>query len=384
MFVSDDPRILHADADAFYAAVAQRDDPALRGLPVVVGSGVVMAASYEARRFGVRGGMGGAQARRLCPQLVVAESRWEDYVEAGRQILEVLGEIAPVVERLGIEEAFLDIGALGGAPGTARKLGEELRARVRERVGLAITVGAGSTKIVAKMAGRAAKPDGLLVVAAADERAFLDALRVEELWGVGPRSAAKLHARGLRTVGQLAALDEAAVVAALGTGPGRVVHDLASNRDRRPVQPDRPRRSYGSQRALGGLRGGPVDLDETLNGLVERVTLRMQAAGAAGRTVLLRLRFGDYSRAARSHTLPEATAAAEPILAACRALLAAAMPAIEREGLTCIGVAVCNLAGTAGGRQLQLVPVSDTDGRGSSGRSTPRDPPATPRAPRAP
>jgi DNA polymerase-4 len=357
VFVSEEPRILHADADAFYAAVAQRDDPALRGLPIVVGAGVVMAASYEARRFGIRGGMGGAQARRLCPQLVVVQSRWEDYVAAGSAIFEVLGEIAPVVERLGIEEAFLDLGPRP-APGAAREAGERLRARVRERVGLAITVGAGSTKIVAKMASRAAKPDGLLVLGAEEERAFLDALRVEQLWGIGPKIAAKLHARGLRSVADLAALDEAALVAMLGTGPGRLVCDLAGNRDRRPVQPDRPRRSYGTQRSLVRERGAPIDLDEIVAGLVERVVARMQSAGAAGRTVLLRLRFGDFSRAARSHTLAEATASAEPILAATRALLAAAMPAIEREGLTCIGVAVTNLAGAGGGAQLELTPAA--------------------------
>ena len=196
------------------------------------------------------------------------------------------------------------------------------------------------------------------MLGAEEERAFLDALRVEQLWGIGPKIAAKLHARGLRSVADLAALDEAALVAMLGTGPGRLVCDLAGNRDRRPVQPDRPRRSYGTQRSLVRERGAPIDLDDIVAALVERVVARMQSAGAAGRTVLLRLRFGDFSRAARSHTLAEATASAEPILAATRALLAAAMPAIEREGLTCIGVAVTNLAGAGGGAQLELTPAA--------------------------
>jgi DNA polymerase-4 len=344
------PVILHADVDAFFASVAQRDDPALRGLPVVVGGGVVMAASYEARRYGIRGGMGGARARRLCPQLVVAESCWEAYVQASREIFAVFDELTPAVERLGIEEAFLDVGGLG----PPREIAERLRAEVRERVGLPITVGVARTKIVSKMASRAAKPDGLLVVAPQDERAFLDPISVRELWGIGRAIAAKLHEHGLRTIGELARLSEPQLVAILGTGPGRHVHALAQNRDRAPVQPNRPRRSYGAQRALGRAPHPDADLDATITRLVERVTRRMQSGGAAGRTVLLRLRFDDYSRVARSHTLPEATAASEPILAAARMLLAAAMPAIEREGLTCVGVAVTNLAGAGSGTQLEL------------------------------
>ena len=351
MFVSSET-ILHADADAFFVSVAQRDDPSLRGLPVVVGGGVVMAASYEARRFGVRGGMGGARARRLCPQLVVAQSSWEAYGEASRALFAVFDRHAPVVERLGIEEAFLDV---RGLPASPQQIAQRLRREVRAEVGLTVTVGVARTKLVAKMASRAAKPDGLLVVAAEREREFLDPLAVEELWGVGPRIARKLHAQGLRTVGELARLEEAALVAILGTGPGRLVCDLAQNRERRPVQPNRPRRSYGAQRALGRSRGTPVDLDEVLTGLVERVTRRMHSAGATGRTVLLRLRFDDYSRLARSRTLAEPTAAAAPILAAARGLLAAAMATIEREGLTCIGVAVTNLAGAGAGVQLELV-----------------------------
>ncbi len=353
MFVSCET-ILHADADAFVVSVAQRDDPALRGLPVVVGGGVVLAASYEARRFGVRSGMGGTRARRLCPQLVVAKTGWEACGEASRQLFAVFERHCPRVERLGIEEAFLDA---AGLPRTPREIGERLRGDVREEIGLTVSVGIARTKLLAKMAGRAAKPDGLLLVPAADERAFLDPLRVEELWGIGPKIARKLHARGLRTVGELAHLDEAALVAILGTGPGRLVHDLAQNRDRRPVQPNRPRRSYGAQRALGRSRGTPVDLDEVLEKLVDRVTGRMHKGGASGRTVLLRLRFDDYSRVARSHTLADNTADATAILAAARELLAAAMPTIEREGLTCIGVAITNLAAHGGGLQLELGPL---------------------------
>ena len=353
MFVFGEPRILHADVDAFFASVAQRDDPALRGLPVIVGGGVVLAASYEAKRCGVRSGMGGAAARRLCPEAVTAQPSWESYLDASRALFEVLDGLAPVVERLGLEEAFLDLGEHPAAP--VRATAERLRREVREQAGLPITVGAGRTKIVAKMASRAAKPDGLLVVPAAEERAFLDAIAVEELWGIGAKTAAKLHARGLRTVAQLARLTEAELVEILGRGSGRTVHALASNRDRRAVSAEQRRRSYGSQRADRRAPRPPDDLDETLARLAGRIAARMQKSGDSGRTVLLRLRFGDYERVTRSHTLLDPTAAAEPILGAARMLLAAAAPMIERRGLTCVGISVANLASAGSGTQLELL-----------------------------
>ena len=356
MFVPAPRVILHADVDAFFASVAQRDDPTLRGRPVIVGSGVVMAASYEARRFGVRSGMGGARARRLCPQAVVIESRWAAYAEASEALFDVFAQTAPRVEALSLEEAFLDVTGLAATTREAREIGERLRARVREEAGLPITVGAGRTKIVAKMASRAAKPDGLLVVAPRDERAFLHPLRVEQLWGIGPATTQKLHAHDLRTLRQVAQLDEATLIAILGTASGRHVHALAHNIDRRPVQAGRPPRSFGAQRALRAGTGPlpPEELDATLERLAERVTRRMLAAGRAGRTVHLRLRFGDFSRASRAHTLPALATSPQPVLTAARALLAAALPAIERRGLTCIGVTMTQLAVVSGGLQLEL------------------------------
>ena len=348
--------ILHADVDAFFASVAQRDDPRLRGRPVIVGRGVVMAASYEARRFGVRSGMGGSRARRLCPHAVVVESQFAAYREASEVVFGVFAQTAPRVEALSMEEAFLDLTAMAATTGEVRDIAQRLRARVRDEAGLPITVGAGRTKIVAKMASRAAKPDGLLVIAPRDERAFLDPLRVEQLWGIGPATTRKLHEHGLMTVGQVAQLDERTLIALLGTASGRHVHALAHNIDRRPVQANRPPRSFGAQRALRRAAGtmSPDDLDETLVRLAERVTRRMLAAGHAGRTVHLRLRFGDFSRASRAHTMPEPATTSAPILAAARTLLAAAMPAIERGGLTCIGVTVANLTDAGGGVQLEL------------------------------
>jgi DNA polymerase-4 len=361
VFVSSAPVVLHADVDAFFASVAQRDDPALRGKPVIVGGGVVMAASYEARAFGIRSGMGGSQARRLCPQAIVVPSDWQAYSDASAAVFAVFERTAQVVEKLSIEEAFLDIGGLAPTTGAARALAQDLRRAIRDEVGLPITVGVARTKIVAKMASRAAKPDGLLVVAPGLERAFLDPLAVEQLWGVGAITAARLHERDLRTVGQLARLDEATLMSILGKGSGRHVHALAHNIDLRPVQANKPPRSFGAQRALGRRPTPPPEqLDETLVALAERIASRMRRAGHAGRTVLLRLRFADYSRATRSQTLPDHTVAPEPILAAARALLATAMPVIERQGLTLLGVSVCNLTVLRGGEQLALaVPTAD-------------------------
>ena len=355
--------ILHADVDAFFASVEQRDDPSLRGRPVIVGGGVVMAASYEARRFGVRSGMGGSKARRLCPDAIVVPSRFAAYIEAGKALFAVFERSAPLVEGLSIEEAFLDISTLASTTGEAREVGQRLRADVRDEVGLPITVGVARTKIVAKMASRAAKPDGLLIVAPARERAFLDPLRVEQLWGVGAATAKKLHDRNLRTVAELTRLSEAALMAILGKASGRHVHALANNVDPRRVQANRPPRSFCAQRSLGGRARAPLppdELDDTLTRLVDRIVRRMTTSGYAGRTVVLRLRFGDYSRATRSHTLPDHTTAAEPILAAARRLLAAAAPDFERRGLTLLGLTVANLVDVSGGLQLEL-PVTPGD-----------------------
>jgi DNA polymerase-4 len=345
------PRILHADVDAFFASVAQRDDARLRGLPVVVGSWVVMAASYEARAFGVRGGMATARARRLCPGAVVVDPCFEAYVEASRAVFAIFRRCAAVVEPGSMEEAFLQAGEAGEP---AAELAARLRREVREQAGLPLSVGVARTKVLAKLASRAAKPDGLFVVAPEHELEFLHPLPVERVWGVGPATARKLHARGLRTVGEAAALGEPELVAMLGKAAGRYVHAIAHNRDHRPVQPRRGRRSFGAQRALGRRPRSRPDLDAALADLADRVTRRMQRKGRAGRTVVLRLRFGDYARATRSCTLARATADAGSIAAASRELLDAAMPLVERRGITLLGLTVTNLDAAPSGCQLAL------------------------------
>jgi len=343
VFVAGEATILHADIDAFFASVEQRDDPRLHGRPVIVGAGVVLAASYEAKACGVRTAMGGRQARRLCPDAVVVSPRMSAYSEASKAVYRVFEDTAPLVEGLSIDEAFLDVRGMRRLAGTPVEIARRLRRDVRERVGLPITVGVARTKFLAKVASGVAKPDGLLVVPPDRELAFLHPLRVERLWGVGPITAAKLRDRGISTVGQVAQLGEAALVSLLGRASGRHLHALAHNRDPRPVQVRRRRGSIGSQRALGRRPRSHEAVDAVLIGLVDRVCRRLRTAHRVGRTVVLRLRFDDFSRATRSHTLPHATAETWPILATARGLLATAAPLIERRGLTLVGVAVANL-----------------------------------------
>jgi DNA polymerase-4 len=339
--------ILHADLDAFYASVEQRDDPRLRGRPVIVGGGVVLAASYEAKAYGVRTAMGEFQARRLCPHAVVVSPRFSAYVEASRAVFTVFDDITPLVEGLSIDEAFLDVGGLRRIAGPPPQIAARLRAAVRERVGLAITVGVARTKFLAKVASGVAKPDGLLVVAPDAELAFLHPLAVERLWGVGKVTAAKLRSRGITTVGEVATLPEDVLVAMLGQASGRHLHALAHNRDPRPVQTGRRRRSIGSQCALGRPKRvaghAPDHVDAVLVSLVDRVTRRLRAANRVGRTVVLRLRFDDFSRATRSHTLRRPTDRTDTVLEVARGLLAEAAPLIRSQGLTLIGIAVANL-----------------------------------------
>jgi DNA polymerase IV len=349
--VQSDATILHADVDAFFAAVEQRDDPRLRGRPVIVGAWVVLAASYEAKAHGVRTAMSVARARTLCPRAIVVEPRMSAYSDASKDVYRVFDDTAPLVEGLSIDEAFLDVRGVRRLVGTPAEVAVRLRREVRERVGLAITVGIARTKFLAKVASGVAKPDGLLVVPPDGELAFLHPLPVERLWGVGPATATKLHELGITTVGEVAELAEGALVALLGRATGRKLHALAHNRDPRPVQAHRRRRSMGAQRALGRSPRSLENLDVALVGLVDRVTGRMRVAGRVGRTVVLRLRFDDFSRATRSHTLPYATASTQAILTTVRELLTIAAPMIDRRGITLVGVAVSNLAD---GRAVQL------------------------------
>jgi len=343
MFVSVEPTILHADLDAFFASVEQRDDPRLQGRPVIVGVGVVLAASYEAKAFGIRTAMGGRRARRLCPHAIVVPPRMSAYSEASKAVFEVFEDTTPLVEGLSIDEAFLDVRGLQRLAGPPTKIAARLRRDVLDEVGLPITVGIARTKFLAKVASAVAKPDGLLVVPPDGELAFLHPLPIERLWGVGRITAEKLHSRGITTVGQVARLEEPLLVAMLGRASGRQLHALAHNRDPRPVRVGRRRRSIGGQRALGRRPRSHEDIDAVVIALVDRLARRLRAGRRVCRTVILRLRFADFSRATRSHTLHQATAHTQTILDTARGLLTEATPMIDAQGLTLVGLSLTGL-----------------------------------------
>jgi DNA polymerase IV len=337
--------LLHADVDAFFASVAQRDDPALRGRPLVVGSWVVMAASYEARAYGISSGMPTSRARLLCPQLVVANTEFSAYTEASRALFEIFARFSESVERGSLEEAFLEV---PDGPTGAGRLAARLRREVREQARLPLSVGVARTRVLAKLASRAAKPDGLLVLEPARELEFLHPLPVERVWGIGPATARKLHAHGVRTVGQAAAVGEPELMRMVGKAAGRYVHAVAHNREHRRVRRRRGRRSFGAQRALGRRGRTRADLEAAIGDLAERLSERMGRKGRVGRTVVLRLRFGDYARASRSCTLGCPTADPAAIAAAAGELLQSAMPAIERRGITLVGLTLTNLSEAGG------------------------------------
>lgn len=364
MFVSG-ASILHADLDSFYASVEQRDDPSLRGRPVLVGGGVVLAASYEAKAYGVRTAMGGRQARALCPQAIVVPPRMSAYSKASAAVFEVFRDTTPLVEPLSVDEAFLDVSGLRRVSGTPVQIGARLRDRVREEVGLPITVGIARTKFLAKVASQEAKPDGLLLVPPDRELAFLHPLPVRRLWGVGAKTADKLRAHGIETVADVAELSEATLGSLVGGAMGRQLFALSHNVDRRRVVTGQRRRSVGAQRALGrsGSAMTPDEIDAVVVNLIDRITRRMRGADRTGRTVVLRLRFDDFGRATRSHTMPRATASTDAILGAARRLVAAAHPLIAERGVTLIGFAVCNID-RDGAQQLEL-PFVTPDARDS-------------------
>ena len=343
MFVSRAATVLHADLDAFFASVEQRDDRRLRGKPVIVGSGVVLAASYEAKAYGVRTAMGGRQALRLCPHAIAVPPRMSAYSDASKAVFAVFEDTTPLVEGLSIDEAFLDVRGLERLAGPPGEIAVRLRERVLDEVGLPITVGIARTKFLAKVASAVAKPDGLLLVPPDRELDFLHPLPVERLWGVGRVTAEKLHSRGLRTVGQVARLEEELLVQLLGRASGRHLHALAHNRDPRPVQTGGRRRSIGSQRALGRRATSWGVVDSSVIAIVDRVSRRLRTGRRLCRTVVLRLRFDDFTRATRSLTLPRLTDQSQTILDAARTLLASARPLIERRGITLVGLSLTNL-----------------------------------------
>jgi len=360
--------ILHVDLDAFYASVEQLADPTLVGKPVVVGGlgprGVVAAASYEARRFGVQSAMPMARARRACPDGVFLAPRFDAYREASRQVMTILRSFTPLVEPIALDEAVLDVAGARRLHGTGPEIAVAIRARVHDETGLVASVGAASTKLLAKLASDIAKPDGLLLVEPGDEIAFLHPLGVERLWGVGPATRRRLTELGVQTVGELSALPEDVLVGALGNAAGHHLHALAWNRDDRPVEPIQVAKSVGHEETF------PVDvrdravLERELARLADGVATRLREASVAGRTVQLKVRFADFRTISRARTLREPTAVAADIAQVARVLLAG-VP--TDEGIRLLGVSVSKL----GARSVEQPRLFETLDLGDSSEEDP-------------
>jgi DNA polymerase-4 len=352
--MAEGPTILHADLDAFYASVEQLRDPSLRGRPIAVGGGVVLAASYEARQYGVHGGMSGRRARELCPMLRFVGGHFREYQRLGDQVMAILDDVTPLVERISIDEAFLDVTGATHLFGPPAAIATRIRQRVRAEVGLPISVGAARTKHLAKVASQVAKPDGLVVVDPERERQFLDPLPVGLLWGVGPKTRARLAERGITTIGQLAATREDALRSLLGQGLGTKVTALARNDDPRRVRPTGRAGSVGAQSALGRRDATPELVRAVLSHLADRVAARLRSRDRAGRTVTVRVRFPSLRSVTRSRTFPLPLAATLTLTEVAEELVLGALTdnPDERQ-VSLLAISVSNLADQAA-LQLEL------------------------------
>jgi DNA polymerase-4 len=376
--------ILHVDMDAFFAAVEVRLNPSLAGLPVVVGGagrrGVVAAASYEARAYGVHSAMPAGQARRLCPQAVFVPGQYDRYREVSLELHEIFQAFTPLVEGIALDEAFLDVTGAMGLFGDGPAIAHRIRQQVQTQLGLTASVGVAATKLVAKLASEAAKPrahragvvpgPGVVVVVPGEELAFLHPKPVAALWGVGPVTASRLLGLGVTTIGQLAAVPVDTLDRTLGTANGRHLHDLAWGRDPRRVEPNRAVQSIGHEETYPWDRHDRQDLDRELVRMADAVAGQLRAAGVTGRTVTLKVRFGDFRTITRSKTLSVGVDTGPGIARAAGSLL----DTVDVDpGVRLLGVSVANLAQ---GAPQQLTLTLDGRTEAPSGR-----PPATGRPP---
>lgn len=358
--------ILHADLDAFYASVEQMLDPSLLGRPIAVGGGVVLAASYEARRFGVTGGMSGWTAQRLCPDLTFVPGHFSEYQRLGDQVMAILGDFTPLVQRISIDEAFLDVSGSVNLFGPADVIGDKIRGRVRTEIGLPISVGAARTKHLAKIASQVAKPDGLVVVHPTDERAFLDPLPVGLVWGIGPVTQQRLAERGIRSIGQLAASPDGALQSLLGRALGAKVGALAANDDRRRVEPQGRAGSVGAQSAFGRRDVSPDLIRSVLGHLADRVAGRLRAKHRAGRTVTVRVRFASMRAVTRSHTGPHPVSTTLTLTEMAERLVYKALSDhVDEYQISLLAISVSNLVDQPV-LQLELPILPDEAGRPGS------------------
>ena len=336
--------ILHADLDAFYASVEQLLDPNLRGKPIAVGGGVVLAASYEAKAFGVRGGMPGRKARELCPQLIFVSGHYGEYQRLGDAAIKVLDDFTPLVERISIDEAFADVAGCTHLFGAPAEIAAAVRRRVKAELGLPISVGVARTKHLAKIASQVAKPDGLCVVDPATELEFLHAQPVDLMWGVGPVTGARLAAEGITTIGQLAATDPGALKRLLGEAHGEKLGALAWNRDPREIETRHRARSAGAQSALGLKPATDRVIRPALRHLADRIGTRLRAKSLAGRTITVRLRWPDFTAITRSASLPQPIAATAIIAEVAEELTRAALADHpNRTQITLLAISVSHL-----------------------------------------
>ncbi|ESY48764.1 DNA polymerase IV [Mesorhizobium sp. RSR380A] len=347
-----EPTILHADLDAFYASVEQLLDPALRGKPIAVGGGVVLAASYEARVFGVRGGMPGQRARELCPGLIFVGGHFADYQRLGDAAIKVLDDFTPLVERISIDEAFADVAGCTHLFGPPAEIAATVRRRVRAELGLPISIGVARTKHLAKIASQVAKPDGLVVVDPDTELAFLHDLPVGLMWGVGPATRARLAEIGIETIGQLAKTHGGALRRLLGPAAGEKLASLAWNRDPRKLETHRRSHSAGAQSALGRRPAEARIFGPVLLHLADRVASRLRAKSRPGRTVTVRVRFADLHAVTRSLTLEQPISATAMLAEIAGELVRGVLAANPREKtISLLAISVSQMEESA---ELQL------------------------------
>ncbi|MET1001108.1 MAG: DNA polymerase IV [Acidimicrobiia bacterium] len=349
----DDASVLHVDLDAFYASVEQLDDPTLRGQPVIVGGtgnrGVVCAASYEARTFGVHSAMPTWRARRACPDGVFLSPRFDRYSEKSHDVMAILTHVTPLVEQLSIDEAFVDVAGVRRRHGSGRDVAMLLRAQIRAETGLTASIGAATTKFLAKLASDLSKPDGLLVIEPGTELAFLEPLPVTRLWGVGPATFKKLDRMGIRTIGDVANVDQDVLVGALGQSLGHHLRALAHNDDERAVVPDRGVKSIGAEETFDRDLHTRAECERELSRLADRAAIRMRRGGLVARTVTMKIRFGDFETRTRSRTLPAATDHTALVVATARALL----DGFELErGVRLLGVSLSQLSAEIASQQI--------------------------------
>ncbi len=344
--------ILHADLDSFYASVEQLLDPSLRGKPIAVGGGIVLAASYEAKAYGVRAPMPGWKAKELCPDLIFCGGHFKEYQRLGDAAIGILGDFTPAVERISIDEAFADVAGTERLFGQPEVIARTIRARVRDELGLPISIGVARTKHLAKIASQVAKPDGMLVVEPDREIAFLHPLPVELMWGVGPKTQERLREKGITTIGELAHTDGSVLTRLLGPAAGEKLGALAWNRDPRAIVHDRKARSAGAQSALGRKPADPKIIRPTLIHLADRIGSRLRPRTLAGRTVTARVRFSDLRSVTRALTLPASISATLTLAEVAEELIWAALEDHPAERfISLLAISVSHLEAQA---ELQL------------------------------